>query len=239
MITLCIDEGNTSAKVGLFAGEIMVKFGQFEDNWSEEIKQFIGHADVTNVMVCSTKEDYDVLDSYLDGYKVHYLKDVTKIPLELDYDTPHTLGKDRVISAYAATHLFPDEHCAIFNIGTCMTLDFLERGPIFRGGNISPGLSMRLQAMHEHTAQLPWVEINTEVGPLGKTTETALQNGAFLGMLYEIQGFIISLRQKHTQVRVMLTGGNANYFANRLEKSIFVDPFLNLKGLHYLSKHHD
>ncbi len=236
MIVLCIDEGNTSVKMGLFAGDNLVKYGRFEEDWASDIPQFVGVQEPERIMFLSSKEDYASVEEKINHPNLHIIRQVDDIPLTIEYLTPKTLGKDRVISAYAATQLFPDDHCAIFNIGTCLTSDFVERGGIYKGGNISPGLKMRLKSMHKFTAKLPWVEVDAELEPLGLTTEQALQNGAYYGMLYEIQGFIISLRKKYNYIRVMLTGGDANYFAKRLEKSIFVDPFLNLKGLHYLSQ---
>ena len=239
MITICIDEGNTSAKVALFAGDNMVKYTRFEEEWAADWKQFIGPATVDNVIVTSSKEDYNTLESNLDGFNYRIIKDVTDIPLEIAYDTPETLGKDRVLSAYAASMIYPGDHAVIFDMGTCMTSDVLEKGKTFIGGNISPGLEMRLQAMHENTSKLPWVEVNNENPLVGKSTQTALQNGAFYGMLFEIQGFIISLRKNYNQLRVMLTGGSAQYFAPQMGRSTYVDPFLNIKGLHFSSKYYD
>ncbi len=238
MTTICIDEGNTRAKVGMFAGHNMVKYAAFQEDWSEDLKQFIGTTTIDNVIVTSTKEDYTRLEETLQGYNTKIIKSVSDIPLEIEYDTPHTLGKDRVLSAYAASQLFPGQNAAIFDIGTCMTSDFLYLGRKFMGGNISPGLHMRLKAMHEYTAKLPWVEPTSENHYIGKSTEKALQNGGFYGMLYEIEGFIISLRKNYNPVRVMLTGGSAHFFAERLERKIYIDHFLNIKGLHYLSKYY-
>lgn len=120
-----------------------------------------------------------------------------------------------------------------------MTLDFLREDGCFLGGNIAPGMSMRLKAMHHYTARLPWVKPNNDNQLLGQSTEKAMQNGAFYGMLFEIEGFIISLRKKYNQIRVILTGGDAHYFADSLERSTIIDPFLNLKGLHLISKHYE
>jgi len=239
MVTLCIDEGNTSAKIGLFAGEKMVKYGTFQEDWGDDLKQFIGVVPVDNVIVTSSKEDYSKLEETLADYKTRIVKSVEDIPLEIDYDTPHTLGKDRVLTAYASSVLYPGENAAIFDIGTCMTSDFLYLGKKFMGGNIAPGLLMRLKAMHEHTAKLPWVEPSNENKMLGKSTEKALQNGAYWGMVFEIEGFMFSLRQNYNPVRVMVTGGSAHHFAQRLGRKIYIDPFLNIKGLHYLSKYYD
>ncbi len=238
MMTICIDEGNTNAKVALFAGDNMVQYARFKGDWASDFKEFAKSTHIDQIIVTSSREDYPTLESTLSDYPHRIIKDVTDIPLGIEYDTPHTLGKDRVLSVYAASHIYPGDHAVVFDIGTCMTWDVLDNGQTFIGGNISPGLEMRLEAMHTNTSKLPRVTPSNENHFIGKSTATALQNGAFYGMLYEIEGFIISLRKKYNQLRVMLTGGSAQYFAPHMGRSTYVDPFLNIKGLHYLSKYY-
>lgn len=238
MLTLCIDEGNTNAKFGLFAEDSLVKIEKVkgDDDWGKTIKSIGGSQSIDKIIVSSSVEDYDRIKTFVNGYNHVIIEDVMQIPLEIEYKTPQTLGKDRVISSFAASKLFPLEHCAIFDIGTCMTSNFLHKGKTFKGGNIAPGFAMRLDSMHNYTAKLPKVPLESNDYYIGQNTTEALQNGAYYGMLYEMRGFVAELKKKCNQVRTLLTGGSAKYFAIRMEKSIFVDPFLNLKGLHYLSK---
>ena len=91
---------------------------------------------------------------------------------------------------------------------------------------------MRLQAMHEFTAKLPLasMEITAEKA-LGDTTETALQGGALWGIALEIEGYERWCQEKFGAVQIILTGGDADFFANQLKSKIFVHQNLVLVGL--------
>ena len=102
---------------------------------------------------------------------------------------------------------------------------------IFIGGNIAPGLQMRLTAMHEHTAKLPLVKPAWPEMPIGDSTEHAMQNGAALGMIFEIEGMIRHTKNAFGTVSVVMTGGDAPFLASRLENQIFAEPELVVKGL--------
>ena len=141
-----------------------------------------------------------------------------RLPLQLDYGTPGTLGADRIAAAAGAAAVFPGESCMIFDFGTALTVDYVTAGGMFSGGNISPGLSMRLKAMHEFTGRLPLVEAYEPVRPIGKTTAEALVNGTVSGMMFEVEKYI----ENNPGSRVIFTGGDAVFFAKMLKTPIFV-----------------
>jgi type III pantothenate kinase len=166
------------------------------------------------------------------------LSDQTPIPITNAYGTPKTLGKDRLASAVAAHYLFPEKNCLIIDCGTCTTYNFIDEKGIFLGGNITPGLKMRLEAMHTLTAKLPLVELEkNDIALVGNDTKTALLSGAQLGALYEIEGFIDAYVQRFGKIRTLLTGGNADFFVNRLKNQIFADSNLVLVGLNVILKY--
>ena len=150
-----------------------------------------------------------------------------RLPLQLDYGTPGTLGADRIAAAAGAAAVFPGESCMIFDFGTALTVDFVTAGGMFSGGNISPGLSMRLKAMHEFTGRLPLVEAYEPVRPIGKTTAEALVNGTVSGMMFEVEKYI----ENNPGSRVIFTGGDAVFFAKMLKTPIFVVCNLAFIGL--------
>ena len=47
----------------------------------------------------------------------------TPLPIDNRYDTPATLGKDRLAAVIGAGALYPGQHCLVVDAGTCMTLD--------------------------------------------------------------------------------------------------------------------
>jgi type III pantothenate kinase len=142
------------------------------------------------------------------------------------------LGPDRLALAWALHALHPQSDALAFSAGTCLTVNAQFQGA-FHGGPISPGLSMRLRAMHEQTAALPLAQNPT--GPLEWTapssTEHALQAGAYYGLLGEIDFWTERWRTKSPEIVVYLTGGDAPALATPLKKGIFAAPKLAFVGL--------
>ena len=95
---------------------------------------------------------------------------------------------------------------------------------------------MRLDAMHQLTGRLPHVERGEAQDFLGRSTTEALQHGALIGLLMEIAGYVEVMRQKHQGLVVTITGGDAQYLADRLKTEIFVRPDLVLTGLNEILK---
>ena len=152
---------------------------------------------------------------------------VAQMPLKVDYDTPGTLGADRIAAALGAAELFPGEDCLIFDFGTAITVDLVTSDGIFIGGNISPGLSLRLSALHEHTGRLPLVSPAVPVRMYGRNTAEAISNGVVLGIMFEVEKYI----ESNPHCRIIFTGGDSLFFAKKLKSPIFVTFNLVLKGL--------
>src|SRR5690606_13620294 len=110
--------------------------------------------------------------------------------------------------------------------GTCITYDFTDSDRQYYGGGISPGLKMRFQAVHTFTARLPLVIPAENPELVGNSTETSIQSGIVNGILAEIDGIISRYRQKYPDLQVILCGGDAPFFENKLKASIFASPDL-------------
>jgi type III pantothenate kinase len=237
-MNLIIDIGNTRAKLALFEG-----FDLIEKNIILEEELTLDYAILffqknkieNSILSASGKVEKSLLDFLQTKSNFILLSDETPIPITNAYSTPKTLGKDRLASAVAAHYFFPKENCLTIDCGTCTTYNFINEKGEFWGGNITPGLKMRLEAMHTLTAKLPLIELEkNEIDLVGKDTKTALQSGAQLGALYEMQGFIDAYVQRFGKIRTLLTGGNADFFVNRLKNQIFADSNLVLVGLNVI-----
>lgn len=164
----------------------------------------------------------------------------TSLPILIDYETPDTLGVDRIAAATGAWHLFPNESSVIIDIGTCMTIDFIDENGVFQGGAISPGLKMRLKAMASFTDRLPDIAEEWEYARNsfpGKSTKQSLFHGAHTAMLYEINGYISDLKKKFTSINVILTGGDSACFESYLKPPIFAGSKLVETGLYRIWKY--
>lgn len=232
-LKLVIDIGNTRAKLATFRGDQLLE----QWNWPAwEISDFaalatnqnpayvilsnVGGAKGIQISACFEKATVFLM-----------LTADTPLPFANRYATPETLGKDRLAAVAGAWHLYPRQNNLVIDAGTCMTYDLITAGGDYLGGNISPGLRMRLRAMHEYTANLPVVDVRNIEDWIGNSTETAMRNGALLGAILEIQAFGDWSRQQFGEVNVILTGGDADFFAENWKREIFVHPNLVLSGL--------
>jgi len=164
-------------------------------------------------------------------FPVKQLTPDTPLPITNLYHTPQTLGPDRLASVIGAWSMHPGNDLLVIDAGTCITYDFIDHLGRYHGGNISPGATMRLRAMHEQTARLPLVKREGDRPQVGYDTETALRTGALLGMKLEIEGYIRLFQQKYPHLLVFLTGGDARNLDISENFRIFADDFLVPRGL--------
>ncbi len=150
---------------------------------------------------------------------------------------------DIIISGIGKPHFITadmvKEGVVIIDAGTCIKYDFVDSKKQYKGGNISPGLSMRFVAMHKLTGKLPLVKIHDPGKLIGTSTVTAIQSGVFNGMIEEIKGIISLYKNEYRQVKVILTGGDAHRFAGQLNLSIFAASDLVNIGLNEIIKYNN
>ena len=134
------------------------------------------------------------------------------IPLVHNLDDASTLGRDRALNAIAA-YSRAEQACAVIDIGTAVTVDFVDGEGTFQGGLIAPGVRMMLAALHDHTNALPKlapVEPDPARGPYGRDTAHAMQ----LGVRTAIAGLVRTGIERFADdydawPQVIATGGDA------------------------------
>lgn len=144
---------------------------------------------------------------------------------------PAGLGADRVAADIGARSIRPNQTLLIIDAGTCLTFDVIAKDGSIIGGAISPGISLRLKAMHEHTAALPLLEPTGEHPILGYDTPTSMRSGAVNGVKWEIEGYIRSILASYPDLHVFFTGGDGTEFPKDLQPIITCDTLLVQKGL--------
>ena len=160
------------------------------------------------------------------------------LPFKVLYRTPETLGPDRLAAVAGAYTKFPGSNVMIFDVGTALTVDILNASGEYMGGNISPGMSMRFRVLHQFTGRLPLGQPSAGAPPIGRDTREALTAGIQQGMLHEIKGYISWGQSQFTDMKVILTGGDADFFAKMLKSPIFVDQYLLFTGLDRILQHY-
>lgn len=233
MLKLILDVGNTQLKVFLFENNTINNsiIFQSEHQASEFIKTLdISHKN-TYCIISRVRSISEELNECLRmNTKRIEFSYTLNLPFKITYHTPETLGNDRIAGVAGASVLFPDENVLVIDAGTAITYDILEKGDIYPGGNISPGLSTRFKSLNTFTEKLPLININKDKTELfGKTTTDAIICGIQNGILHEVSGVIADFEQNYQDLKVVFTGGDCFFFEKLLKKRIFVSP--NLIGI--------
>ena len=229
-MNLVVDKGNSLAKVGVFLDKVLIQKDTFAE--AGDLKKFIQNFSGENFILSSVTLDHAPVMDWAAHIPTRYIL-TSSLPLPVNnlYGTPDTLGVDRIAAVCGGMQQFPSTHCLVIDAGTCVTYDFLDSAGNYHGGGISPGLKMRLQAMHSFTARLPLADVVDNPPLIGKNTEACLQSGAINGMREEIQGIIARYQVEFAGLRVILSGGDGRFFENKLKRPIFALPELVLSGL--------
>ncbi|MDX1665951.1 MAG: type III pantothenate kinase [Saprospiraceae bacterium] len=234
-MNLAIDIGNTRIKIGAFKGEHLERTWTLDRAGLEELSRLMTNQNVENVILSNVGKPLKPLPS--GQYRLLTLDAKTPLPFNLDYRTPETLGQDRLAAVAGAQQLFPGQSSVVIDAGTCVTYDFLVEGRLHLGGNISPGLDMRFAALHELTARLPRLRPARTEHWIGNSTESAMRNGVQEGLSFEMEAMLDRAVAEMGRINVILTGGDAEFFAKRLKRKIFVNQNLVLIGLNKILTH--
>ncbi len=240
-MNLIVDIGNTRTKIALFEKNTLVKKAFWTDNALEELNGLLGREKIDASVLSVSGSENRAIETLLKsaGFFIR-LDSGTPVPIINKYKTPQTLGVDRlaaIVGLYALNQKDPlNGYNVAIDTGTCVTYDFLSKNNEYRGGNISPGLRMRLQAMHHFTARLPLATLqNPESGFIGDDTDSALRYGALAGLRAEISGMILLWSKKLEPVRAVLCGGDAETIFNYEPlHNAFHEPDLTAIGLNYI-----
>jgi type III pantothenate kinase len=233
-MNLIIDRGNTLNKMAVFENGKQLNDTVIAEKWEEPLATLLSHyPEVDKALLSSVVTDNKALLTYLQTKHIQtqVLSEQSRLPFTNHYTTPHTLGKDRLAAVAGAYTLYPDRPVLVIDAGTAITFDFKDAQNQYWGGNISPGLTMRFNALHQLTSKLPLIEPGQPNSFMGLSTTEAIQNGVQNGLIFEVEGYIERFSEQHSQLVVILTGGNAHFFDNKLKKTIFVVSNLTLLGL--------
>ena len=236
-----VDQGNTRLKLGRFLddglAEVLVD--------AEAAACIHSETEVPDRIVVAASGQLDEgVRSRLETLGARFLESRKECGIGLDYATPDTLGWDRIANAAAVTAIDPEAVWVVVDAGTCITVDVVSGGTFF-GGSIAPGIDLRLRALYAGTAALPLVEgwrerirdgESTWPEHVGTSTEGSLIAGAWGGARSEIDGRIREFGKRWPGLRVIWTGGDADYLHERESGSIFADSNLTLRGYHAILK---
>ena len=232
-MNICIDIGNTNAKIGIFDKELLQEVipGVADKNIQKLIRQKCPE----HIIIASVRKGIGkIVQKMVRVAPAIVIDHTTPIPIKSIYKTPETLGVDRVSSVVGAHHLYPGKNVLVIDVGTCITYDIIDEDGTYHGGGISPGVDMRLKAMHKFTSRLPVISANRGAELIGKTTKECMMSGAVNGTIAEIEGTISRYRQFFSDLTIIFCGGGANFFETKIKDHIFAIPNLVLVGLNQI-----
>ncbi|MDD4143942.1 MAG: type III pantothenate kinase [Prolixibacteraceae bacterium] len=233
-MNLVIDIGNSFSKIAVFNNEELISVSSVSEVSNQNIdglKQ--KYTSLNRAIVSSVKNFTSETELYLkQNFDTFLMLDHnTPVPIENCYQTKKTLGNDRLAAVIGAFSLDPDTNKLIIDAGTALTFDFINEKNQYLGGKISPGLEMRFKALHQFTARLPQLGKGKFDKLFGSTTAESILAGVQQGIIYETDKTIDMFKEFYTNLKVFITGGDANFFDKKLKNSFFVNFNLTVLGL--------
>ncbi len=234
-MNLIVDIGNTSTKLAVYKNGEKISDSRITELSCEEIEKKLSGLEIKKAIISSVKYLPPFMtDLFFPNVPfVHILSYKSRLPFQIDYETPETLGTDRIAAIAGAYDLFPGKDILIIDAGTAITFDFLS-GNIYRGGNISPGLSMRFKALNKFTGKLPLVTPSQNYTLPGRNTTDAITAGVITGVTYEINEYIRTFEKEHSDFEIILTGGDGGYIKNKINFHHTYMPDIVIDGLNHI-----
>jgi len=244
-MTLAIDIGNSYTKIAVYDGKEVVRRELVHKTQSFDLQSILTEYRINRIAISTVGREVDIeRQAEASGIEIRRLRRGMALPFANDYKTPETLGLDRLAGMLGAwgTHEGVEDFL-VMDLGTCNTYDMMIGGH-YIGGNIAPGVEMRLRAMHEFTAKLPMISVEEAVRvvekmdrKIGRTTIEAMACGAIIGMRDEIERVIGEFREMTGGKGIcVMTGGYADVVEKWMKSKVEVNPYLVLDGLNYIAK---
>ena len=154
--------------------------------------------------------------------------------IALDVVAPASVGADRVVNAIAA-HAAHAGDLIVVDFGTAATFDWVAADGAYKGGIITPGINLSLDALVSAAAKLPRIAIEApppDTPVIGRTTEDQMQSGIFWGYVAMIEGLVARMKQEIGRPTLVIsTGGLALLFDKHTSVFDSIEPDLTIQGL--------
>ena len=244
-----LDVGNTNMVLGVFEQEQLkhqwrIKTDRYktEDEFGMLISSLfdhrgIGFSDIKGIIISSVVppimfalekmcRTYFKIDPLVVG------KEMVQTHLKMNYPNPKEIGADRIVNAVGAIETY-GAPLVIIDFGTATTFCYVDEEQSYRGGVITPGIQISMDALYSKASKLPKIEIQAPEQVVGTSTVGAMQSGVFYGYAEQVDGLVKRIKKEvKTTPRVIATGGLAKLMAEASDTIDDVDPYLTLRGLY-------
>ena len=241
MHLLAIDQGNTRTKFGLFVHGALQCVWTVDTGKSatpdELAAQAFSPSEVPGLVhlgLCSVVPELLPAWEHLAaqrGCPLTLLTGQSPTPLRNAYQTPTTLGADRLMAAVAAA-----QHVGLpvipLHAGTTTVVDAVSADGVYLGGMISLGIGSAAHALSTATSTLQPATWREPAQAIGRTTTEALANGLFYQSIGGVQAMVAAIRAElAAPVPLALTGGWAGALRHHLDQVALLDEYLVLHGI--------
>ena len=244
---LAIDVGNTNIVLGVFEGEKLkatwrlgTDIHKLEDEYAIMISNLLSFRELSftdidhAIILSSVPPLVAVFEALCQRYfqvSPMILGPGIKTGVRISIDNPREVGADRVANAAAAHKLYSGP-LIVIDLGTATTFDAVSKEGDYLGGAIAPGIGISAEALFEHAAKLPRVELVRPKQAIGKNTVAAMQSGLVFGYVGLIEGLVQRIRRElGGEAKVIATGGLANVIASETDAVDVLEPDLTLVGM--------
>ncbi len=249
---LAIDVGNTNTVLGVYKNEKLIKHWRIStdkdktpDEYGILLEELFSYADIsceeiTGIIISSvvppvvtvleqTARVYFNLQPLIIGPGV-------KTGINIKMDNPREVGADRIVNAVGASWKY-ESPLIIVDFGTATTFCAISKTRDYMGGAIAPGVVISTEALFEHAAKLPRVELKRPEKAIGKNTVMGMQAGIIYGFVGQVEALVERFKDEFSpHSMVVATGGLAELLAAETEMIDVVEPFLTLEGLYYIGR---
>ena len=235
-MNLIVDVGNSLIKFAVFQSEnLEYKIISTFEEGSSTFKNITENYSIENCIISSVANMDELLFQYIESrLNVLVLNSRVNLPFKNLYQTPKTLGVDRMALVSAAVKQYLGKDVLVIDAGTCITYDFVNHKSEYLGGAISPGIRLRYKSLNTFTANLPLLNTEMPTSIVGDTTARSIHSGVVNGIVKEIDGVIDEYQLEYEHLTVILTGGDADFLSKQLKNSIFANSNFLLEGLNYI-----
>ncbi|OGN72215.1 MAG: pantothenate kinase [Chloroflexi bacterium GWB2_49_20] len=247
---LTIDVGNTNLTLGLYPGQeigphwrLATDHQRMPDEYGLQFLGLLEHAGLTpaelsgiclaSVVPPLTQRIVQACSQYL--RQEPFLVDAgIKTGIRILYEDPRAVGADRVADAVAVFHKYGGPACVI-DFGTATTFNAITKKGEYLGGAITAGINLAAEALFQHTAKLPSIDIQRPPSVIGRNSVHAMQSGLLFGYVAMVEGMVSRFRTElGKDMKVIATGGLAEIVARETDVVQIISPWLTLDGLRLL-----
>lgn len=233
-VQLAIDRGNSYTKLSISENGCLQKTLSLKENeLKTALPNFFQHVNPNAIIISDVRDQFPFEHLLSESSaEIIRLTPLLKFGFAIHYQTPNSLGSDRLANISGAMVVMPGKNILVIDFGTCITYSLLVQNA-FKGGSIAPGVRMRYLSLHTSTGMLPNIEATDTLPELmGQSTTESIQSGVQHAVVLETDAMIQAYCKQYDELQVIITGGDYSFFENNLKSRIFAHPELTRIGLH-------